>query len=94
MTKIGRASKIARLVERYGDEIEQLIVDFGLVPVDIVPPEVVQAYAKHVVAHNLEREFEKPHVITAMYLRDAKKRSKLRKEAYRKQNKEMVLFNL
>ena len=94
MTKIGRANKIARLVERYGDEIEQLIVDFGLVPVDIVPPEALRAYAKHVVAHKLEREFEKPHAITAMYLRDAKKRSKERKDAYRKHNKEMLLFNL
>lgn len=93
MTRKDYNERVNRMMNRYGDEIEQLMIDLELVPVSIIPSSDLKEFCQRVVSSSMEKEFEKPNAITAFYLRDAKKRAKERKKKFDSEYRKITLFN-
>lgn len=93
MTRKEYNERVNRIMEKYGDEIEQLILDLELVPVSIIPEADLKAFIRRLVECSKDKEFEMPNKITAVYLRDAKKRAKERKNKFDKEYSRFSLFN-
>lgn len=81
------------MMERYGDEIEQLIIDLELVPVALIPESELKAFAQRLVECSKDKEFEEPNRLIILYLRDAKRRAKERKKKFDKEFSKITLFN-
>lgn len=92
MTRKEYNERVNRMMKRYGDEIEQLMIDLELVPVALIPESDLKEFCQRIVSSSKDNEFEKPNKITALYLRDAKKRAKERKKKFDLEYN-MTLFN-
>lgn len=93
MTRKEYNERVNRMMERYGDEIEQLIIDLELVPVSIIPESELNEFCQKIVLSSKDKEFEEPNKLTIVYLRDAKKRAKERKKKLDKEFSKITLFN-
>lgn len=92
MSKSGRVKKL--MTEHY-DEIEQLIIDLELVPLPLIPTERLKSFCRDLVEENRDTEFINPTTrITAIYLRDARRRAKERRKKFNKDSLQKIsLFN-
>ena len=93
MTRKEYNERVNRMMERYGDEIEQLIIDLELIPVAIIPKSELKEFCQKIVLSSKDKEFEEPNKLTICYLRDAKKRAKERKKKLEKEFLKITLFN-
>lgn len=94
MTRAQYNAAVNRMFEKYGDEIEQLMIDLELIPLSLIPDKDIKDFIKRVYDAGKDKSFDEPTRIDSVYLRAAKKRAKERKKKFEENYKKRYsLFN-
>lgn len=93
MTRKEYNERVNRMMSRYGDEIEQLMIDLELVPVSIIPESDFKSFSQRLVECSKDVNFDEPTRLEKFYLCDAKRRAKIRKKKFEAECKKITLFN-